>query len=190
MTKKKDPGKRPIAPQSPEEVLANAPLDVLMEALAKVSGQLQGKQGGELRKHVGEVKTQVDGVIQGMQLKLEDQEARKVVAGQVEKLVDAVVRTGTAVGDAVAAQRGAIVQAFRGVDLNMMADGLRLFAGWLQNPNDADAAKVKALVEQLQTSMGSMVGYDPARAEAEQAAEIKRDVQASMDEIFRGKKPS
>ena len=191
MTKKKPPedrGQPPIAPETPEQVLENAPLDVLVDVLAKVSGQLQGKQGAELRKHVGEIKTQVESVVAGVQRDVDDQEMRKAVAAEVEKLIDTVSRTGTAVGQAVGNQREAITAVFRGVELDKMADGLRLFADYLQDPSEERASKLQALIAQLQQTMGHLVGYDPEREEAERRAAIKRDVKASLDEIFRGKK--
>lgn len=184
-SKKKDPAKK-IVPTADE--LSDAPLDVLMDALAKVSGELQGKQGAELRKHVATVKVQVDTLVQQVQIKQEGEVARKVVAGEVEKLIDAVVKTGSEAGKALARQREPIANAFRGVDLDKMADGLRLFADWLKNPSEDTAAQVKELVEELQRTMGPLVGHDPAREDEERRAAIKKDVQASLDEIFRGKK--
>ncbi|MDQ3367616.1 MAG: hypothetical protein M3680_19515 [Myxococcota bacterium] len=186
------PPKRPIkppTPATPEETLANAPLDVLMDALAKVSGELQGKDGAELRQHISQVKTQVQTLVEQVDRQEENQAAKQVVAGEVEKLIEAVAKTGTAAGRAVARSKAPITQAFRGVDLDKMADGLRLLADWLQNPSDEKAAQVQQLVGTLQTTMGSLVNHDPARDEEERRAEIKRGVQASLDEIFRGKKP-
>ena len=89
-TKKKGPGdppKKPIAPQTPEEVLENAPLGVLMDVLAKISGELQGKNGQELKQHVSTVKMQVESLVQKMEINEEEHLAKKVIAGEVEKLL-------------------------------------------------------------------------------------------------------
>lgn len=186
------PAKKPIAPaaakDTPEQVLENAPLDVLMDVLAKISGELQGKNGQDLKKHVTTVKMQVETLVQRMEINEEEHLAKKAIAGEVEKLLDSVVRTGSIVGQAVDKQRQPIATAFRGVDLNRMADGLRVFADWLQNPTDAGKVKVEKLVEDLQRTMGPAIGHDPEREEAERKAEIKATVKASLDKIFRPEK--
>lgn len=173
-------------PPTPEQVLAALPLDVLLEALAKASAQLQGKEGAELQQHVTEVKAQVQTLVRSVELDSQDHEARRAMAADVEKLLDVVAKTGTAAGDMVARHRAPLAQAFRGVPLGKVADGLELFASWLQDPSDAKAAQIKQLIAQLQHEMGSVAGEDPEREAVERRAAIKRDVQASLDKIFRG----
>ena len=165
-------------------------LDELMEALATVSAKLQGKQGGEIDAHVRHVKDSVKQLVQTVQLQEQDAAARKQAAAQVEELLDAVTKLQNPAGQAVAGSREPIAQAFRGVDLARMADGMRVFAEWLAHPNTQNKAQAEQLIAQLQHVMGPMVGHDPEREEAERKAQIKADVQKSLDEIFRGKKPS
>lgn len=163
-------------------------LDELMEALATVSAKLQGKQGAELDAHVRHVKDSVKQLVQTVQIKEQDAALRKQAAAQVEELLDAVAKIGNPAGQAVAGAREPIAQTFRGVDLAKMADGMRVFAEWLAHPNNANKAQAEQLIAQLQHVMGPMVGFDPAREDEERRAQIKKDVQKSLDEIFRGKK--
>jgi hypothetical protein len=177
MTKKPD---EPVVPQQN--------LDELMEALATVSAKLQGKQGKELDAHVRKVKDSVKQLVQTVKLQEQDILLRQQAAAQVEELLDAVAKISNPAGQAVAGAREPIAQTFRGVDLAKMADGMRVFAEWLAHPNNANKAQAEQLVAQLQHVMGPMVGFDPEREDEERRAQIKKDVQKSLDEIFRGKK--
>jgi type VI protein secretion system component VasF len=164
-------------------------LDELMEALATVSAKLQGKQGRELESHVKHVQESVRHLVQTVQQSEQDAELRKQAAAQVEQLLDAVAKIGSPAGQAVAGAREPIAQTFRGVDMMKMADGLRVFADWLAHPTTANKAQSEQLIAQLQHVMGPMVAHDAAREDEERRAQIKKDVQKSLDEIFRGKKP-
>ncbi|MCX5744391.1 MAG: hypothetical protein NT062_18025, partial [Proteobacteria bacterium] len=113
--------------------------------------------------------------------------AREQAAVEVEKLVDAVVGTGTALGRTLETQRDPIVDAFRGADLAKAAEGLKLLADWMMHPTDEGRARVEELVLQLQRSMGTLVGYDPARDEAARKEELRLGVKASLDKIFKPK---
>ena len=184
MTKKKEPA---TDVPTPEQVLQNAPLDVLMDALAKLAGESQGKDGAELQAYIGDVRSQVDLLVKKVESSEEEAVQKKAVSAQVEQLIDSVIQSGTKAGVAVARNRDAIKNSFKGVDLDGLAQGLRLFADWLQHPSDTKEADVKALIERLQKTMGAAVGYDPEREDRERRASIKADVAASLDEIFRGK---
>ena len=171
-----------------EEPAPQQNLDELMEALATVSAKLQGKQGKELDTHVRHVKDSVKQLVQTVKLQEQDAIMRQQAAAQIEQLLDAVTKLQNPAGQAVAGARDPIAQTFRGVDLAKMADGMRVFAEWLAHPNNQNKAQAEQLVAQLQHTMGPMVGYDPEREDAERRAQIKADVQKSLDEIFRGKK--
>lgn len=186
MAKPNDPPKPPD--NTPENPLAGAPLDVVIEVLANASGQLRGLHGSDLRKHVAEVVDSVKALAKTVERKVHDDELRRSTAAEVERLIDMFMRTGTATGAAVAKNRDAIAKSFRGVDIDKIGAGLRLFADWLQNPSAETETNVKKLIEELQVTMGPIVGFDPKAEEAARSAQIKADVKASLDEIFRGKK--
>lgn len=186
MAKPDDPPKPPSP--NPENPLAGAPLDLVIEVLANASGQLKGLQGLDLKKHVNEVVQQVKRLSESIERKVNDEELRKEASAEVERLIDSFTRTGSAASKVIAQNRDAIAKQFQGVSLEKIAEGMRLFADWLQNPNPQSEAQVKALIEQLQVTMGPMVGYDPAREEEERRAQIKADVRKSLDEIFNKKK--
>jgi len=175
---------------TPEQPLTGQPLDVLIEVLATAAGQLEGLKGAELKKHVTELTHRVQQLAQSVEERVVVDEQRRAVAAEVERLIDVFVRTGTTAGNLIDKNREAIAKAFRGVDLDRVAEGLRLFADWMQNPTSQSETQVKQLVEQLQATLGPMVGYDPQREEEQRRAEIKADVKKSLDEIFRPKKPS
>lgn len=160
----------------------------LIESLAAVSTRLQGVDAREIREQVAQVKEQVASLGQVMERRAEDEAARAQAAASVEHLIEAIARTGTAVGQAVDAQRAPIKQALHGVDVSHLSAGLRVFADYLSNPTEENQARARQLIEQLQQTMGPMFGWDPEREDRERRAQIKKDVRASLDEIFRGKK--
>jgi hypothetical protein len=189
MTSKKDPPKPPFGGQKVTEgPLAGQPLEVLVELLATATGQMRGLEGSELKKHVAEMTTQVQALATQVEVKVLDDDARKKTAQEIERLIDVFIRTGSAAGQALASFREPVLKAFQGVSLDKMAEGMRMLADWLQNPTSEGEAQVKELMEGLQKTMGPMVGHDPEREEQERRAQIKADVKASLDEIFRGKK--
>lgn len=176
-------------PMTPEEIFASAPLEAMIAGLAKAFGNQQGLTGPELQKYMSQVTGQVQHLVRSVQLQEHDHQQRKAAAAEVEKLIDQVAKTGSVVGKAVAAQRDTIAAQFRGVDLDKLAKGLRVFADWLQNPTDEGQAKVQELIDSLQQTMGPLIGYDPQREEQKRQEQIRATVKASLDEIFRpGKK--
>jgi uncharacterized protein YheU (UPF0270 family) len=188
MTSNNESGKPDTDESSPEAVeKAEEALDTLMEALAKVTGTMHGLEGREMHRHVENVKEQLHSLVQSTRVKQQDAEARAAAAQQVEKLIDTVAKTGTVAGKALAKQRGSVSQAFRGVDLSKMSDGLRVFAEWLRNPTDAGQVQVEQLIAQLQTTMGPAAAWDEEREAAERRKQIDQQVQSSLDDIFRPK---
>jgi hypothetical protein len=189
--------KKKLDPEQPAEPPPAAPtltLNDLMEALAKVTAKLQGAEGDGVRQQAGEVRQQVTALIDKLEQRGEPDEAtRKAAAAELERLVEAVAKTGTAAGKALEQQREPLKQAFSGVPMSSVAEGLHRFADWLANPTPDKEAEVKRVVEQLQQTLGPLVGFDPVaaqeREDAKQRAEIRADVQKSLDSIFRPKKP-
>ena len=184
-----DPAK-PVSVVTPEDPLKGKPLDYVIEVLANASGQLQGLKGAELKRHVAELVAQVQAVASSVQADLQAEESRKAAAAEVGRLIDVLARTSGMGGAAMAAHRDTIAKAFAGVDIEKMAQGLRLFADWLQHPTQVNEAEVKQLIEKLQATMGPMVGYDPAREDEARRERIKVDVQSRLDKIFRPDKKS
>lgn len=188
MTSKTDPPKKPDAEAAADaNALAGQPVEVIVEVLARVSGQMKGLTGPELRKHIAEVAGQVQTLTRSIEQKLADDAQRKEAAAEVERLLDLFVRTGTAAGKALEQHRAPIVQALRGADLPKLAEGMRLLADWMANPTAQNEAQAKALMERLQETMGPALGLDPAREEQARREQMKAEVKKSLDDIFRGK---
>jgi hypothetical protein len=171
----------------------------LIDVLAKATAKLRQDDGAELKQHVEEVRDQVAHFGQTMQASTGDEQARKAAAAQIEKLLEAVGKTGVAARRAVAKQgetvRQAAQQAISAIDLSALTDALRRFGALLASGTPESQARLKELLAQLEAAVGPSLGKlmtpDPARqqrADQERRAAIKQDVQASLDEIFRGKK--
>ncbi len=189
-------------------------LTELVDVIAAAAAKLRQEDGAEIKRHLEEVRDQVAHVGQAAQAAQAagastgtttgagagagadtDAQARKAAAAEVEKLVDAVARTGAAAKRAVARQGEPVRQAVGSLDLGSLTDALHRFTSLLQSGTPESQTKIKELLGQLETAFGSSVGKLFAadaerqkREDAERRAEIKKDVQTSLDEIFRGKK--
>jgi hypothetical protein len=165
------------------------PLQVLVEALATVVAKQQGFQGAELRRHVSDLKGQVQSMVQLFQIKAKEELERKQTSAELERLLDGIAQTGTAAGKAIAEHRDAISQAFRGVDLARIADGLQVLIDWLRNPTVEKTAPVQEMIANLQQTMGPMAGSIPGAEDEARREQIRREVRASLDQIFHPGRP-
>lgn len=178
-------------PQPPEPPPADQyPLQVLVEALATVVAKQQGFQGAELRRHVADLKGQVQSLVQLFQIKAKEELERRQTSAELERLLEGIAQTGTAAGKAVAEHRDAISQAFRGVDLTRIADGLQVLVAWLRNPTAESAVPVQEMIAHLQTTMGPMAGSIPGAEDEARREQIRKEVRASLDQIFHPEKKS
>jgi hypothetical protein len=164
--------------------------DRTIEELALESGRRHGFEGAELRRAVDGMKQQMSALVQQLERRAMLEASRARTAGELERLVDALVQTDSALGHAIARDRAPIIQAFRSVDLVHMAEGLRVFADWLSTPTEDPTAHVAELRVLLAEALGPPVAGDPARSEDERRAEFEREIQAAVDQIFRSTKPA
>src|SRR5262245_58099681 len=82
--------------QPPPEPPPAVTLGDLMDALAKVSGRLAGAECDDMRRHVGEVRQHVSALVDTLGQRGEpDEQARRAAAAEVERLIEAVAKTGT-----------------------------------------------------------------------------------------------
>jgi hypothetical protein len=180
-------GQAPEAAAPAERPLDEYPLQVLVEAFAKVLAKQQGFEGVELRRHVSDLKGQVQSLVQMFEIKAAEERQRRQTTAEVERLLAGIAQTGTAAGRAIAAHREIIAQAFDGVDLARIADGLQVLVEWLRNPTDDQSAQVQELIASLQAAMGPVAGSDPEREDEARREQIRKDVRASVEQIVRGK---
>jgi hypothetical protein len=124
--------------------------------------------------------------VRELELRAQQEASRARTAADMERLLDAVVQTGTPLAQSLAPECAPILEAFRRVDLAHMAEGLRVFGEWLSTPADAAAAHVAELRARLAETLGPPTAGDPARSEAERRADFEREIQVAVDQIFRG----
>lgn len=185
MTSKKSPPKNAGSDeQTSADPLAGQPVEVIIEVLAKLSGQMKGLDGAALRRHVAQVAGQLQSLTTRVEQTFAQEASRKEAAAEVERMIDFLVRTGTAAGKAIEKQRTPITQAFRGADIDKLAEGMRKLADFMQNPTPQTEAEAKALLNDLQTTMGPKVGYDPEVEEKRRQEQIKADVAKSLGEVL------
>jgi hypothetical protein len=175
----------PAEPPRPEPPPVDQyPLQVLVEALATVVAKQQGFEGAELRRHISDLKGQVQSLVQLFQIKAKEELERKQTSAELERLLDGIAQTGTAAGQAIAEHRDAISQAFRGVDLARIADGLEVLIAWLRNPTAEKTVPVQEMIANIQATMGPMAGWIPGAEDEARREQIRKDVQASLEQIF------
>jgi hypothetical protein len=185
MTSKKDPAKKPSEPaKTPADPLAGQPVEVIIDVLAKMSGQINGLDGAELKRHVVRVATQLQDMTRDIEQKFAVEATRKEAAAEVERMVEMLVRTGASAGKALEQHRKPIAQAFQGADIQKLAEGMKLLATWMTNPTEQTEQDAKALLNELQTTMGPKVGYDPEQEERDRREAIAADVKKRMSEAM------
>ncbi|HEY0992266.1 MAG TPA: hypothetical protein VGD80_34680 [Kofleriaceae bacterium] len=177
----------PAAPPARNGKLDESPLQALIEALASMVARAHGFEGPELQRHVSDFKGQVQSLVKMFDIKAREEQQRRHTTSEVERLLEGIARTGTAAGQTVAQHREQIAQAFRGVDLSRIADGLQVLAQWLRNPTDDNRAPVQQMIADLQATMDSVAG-SPAPIDEERRAQIQNEVRASLEQMFRGSK--
>ncbi|HEY0482060.1 MAG TPA: hypothetical protein VGD37_31290 [Kofleriaceae bacterium] len=71
-----------------------------------------------------------------------------------------------------------------GIDLAQVGDALVAFAAWLRAPTPDGEARAERAMAELQAALGPLVGWDPAREDAERRARYRSEARAALDEIF------
>ncbi|HEX2687111.1 MAG TPA: hypothetical protein VHN14_10860, partial [Kofleriaceae bacterium] len=164
-------------------------IDGTVEELAIESARRHGLAGAEARRAVERMRREMATLVRQLEQRAQEEASRARTAADMERLIEAVVQTGSPLGQGLAAERAPIVQAFRSVDLAHMAEGLRVFGLWLSTPTDDVAAHVAELGARLAEALGPPTAGDPARSEAERRADFEREIQVAVDQIFRGAGP-
>src|SRR6188474_197959 len=114
MTSKNDPPQEPPdAAPKPADPLAGQPIEVLIDALARFAGNLQGLEGEDLKRFVLGVAVQMQSTLSSVEQKFSNEATRQEAATEVQQLLDLLVRTGTTAGKAIEKNREPIESAFR-----------------------------------------------------------------------------
>ena len=189
MTSKKDPPKKPAdAPgAAPVDPLAGQPLEVVLEVLATAGGKMQGLEGAALKRHVTSAVSEAQRVVADVERKNTEEEQRKAAAEEIAVLVDTLIRSGSAIAKELEKQRLPIINAFRVADIQQLAAGMEQLAAWMTKPTPETDAQAKALIAQLEQTLGPAFGINPEAAEQARREQMKEDVRKSLDDAFRGK---
>jgi hypothetical protein len=184
MTSKSDPTDKPPGDQNkPADPLAGQPIEVLIDAIGRFAGGMQGLQGEDLKRFLLGLAVQMQSTVSKVEEKLSGETTRKEAAAEVDQLVDLLVRTGTTAGKAIEKHRGPITDAFKQADLQQLAAGMRALSEWMSNPTAHNEAEAKALMEQLESKLGPMVGHDPKLADARRKQQIRDEAQKSVESV-------
>src|SRR5262249_36589596 len=71
-----------------------------------------------------------------------------------------------------------------GFDLAQIADALAVFAEWLRAPTRDREARAERAMSELQAALRPLIGWGPAREDAEQRAHYRREARAALDNLF------
>jgi len=185
MTSKKDPPKKPEpVPGAPLEA---QPREVALEIFARAGGTMEGLHGDALEEHVQRAIAAGQRIIADVDRHVGEEEQRKAAAAEIEQLLDTLIRTGSDTGKALEGQRQPLLSAFRNADLQALAGGMQQLMAWITNPTPDTEQQAKALLAQLEATVGPAFGLDPQAAEEARRAQMKADVRRSLDAAFRGK---
>jgi hypothetical protein len=113
----------------------------------------QGLDGDEARHYAADLGGRVQSLVKQFQLDLVEARQRQRTSSELELLLDGIAQTGTTAGKLIAEHRATISEAFRGVELARMSDGMGVLSAWLRNPSGEKL--VKELLDQLYAAMGT-----------------------------------
>ncbi|HZJ63037.1 MAG TPA: hypothetical protein VFD36_05890, partial [Kofleriaceae bacterium] len=184
-----------VAQMQGASALQPVPLDELriearVQSLAIQSALRRGLEGVEAQRAVERMKREMTALVARLEARARHEGERARTASEMERLLDQLIGSGNKLGQAIAAERAAIAQAFRRVDLARMSDGMRAFAAWISTPADDAAAHVAALRARLAETLGPPTAGDPLASEAERRADFEREITAAVEQIFRGAEPA
>jgi hypothetical protein len=184
MTSKSDPPQKPPgAPKKPANPLTGQPIEVLIDAIGRFAGNMQGLQGEDLKRFLLGLAVQMQGTVSKVEEKLTGEATRKEAVAEVEQLVDLLVRTGTTAGKTIEKHRGPITDAFKQADLQQLAAGMKALSEWMSNPTAQNEDEAKALMQKLETTLGPMVGHDPQLADAQRKQQIREEAQKKVESV-------
>lgn len=151
-----------LAKSRPEPAarLDEQPLPALVEALATATARQQGFEGTELRRQVSDLGGQIETVLRMFRIKAAELRQRAKTTTEIDRLLEAIAKTDTAAGRAIAAHRSEIGDAFRDVDLAQISSGLSVLTEWLRDPTSDSRQPVQQLLARLQAVLAASRNTD------------------------------
>jgi hypothetical protein len=160
-------------------------IDERVTSLAIQAAQRQGLSGAALTRAVERMTREMASFKRQLEAKSQQEGQRTHTAGEMAKLLDAVINSGSQLGAALGGERAAILDAFCRVDLAHMATGLRVYSEWIPASMGVDpAAAVAALRDQLGEALGPPTAEHALRSDDERRAGAEREAQAALEAIF------
>jgi hypothetical protein len=163
-------------------------LELLVDALVRVSAVRSGLSGEAAITHIEELKARLVAVDELGTHRLDDSMARRQAADEVDKLVATLGQIQKTTGRALQRASPQVKAALRGVDLGRMGEALRFVAHWLREPTAEREAEIALVVEQLRLITGAVDPMTDPWADEKTARELEEgidaDVSKSLDDIF------
>lgn len=139
--------------ESQELQLESFPLPLLIEVFVQEVVKQEGLEGDEASHYAADLGGRVQSLVKQFQLDLVEARQRNQTSRELDLLLDGIAQTGTPAGKVVAEHRLTISEAFHGVELARMSDGMGVLSAWLRNP--AGEQLIKELLDQLYAAMGT-----------------------------------
>ena len=124
-------------------------------ALARTVVRDEGFAGNDLDRHATDLAGQLHTLVRTYQIQAREELSRRESTAEIEQLLDAIVRTGTPIGAAIAAHRADILDAFRQVGIAEIGRGIQVLMQWMRDPTAEHRAPVEQLLAELQTTLGT-----------------------------------
>lgn len=159
------------------EPVAESPIDRQIAALVRAALEPRGLAALEVQRIVARAKRELATPARQLALGMQREAARSQAMGKLERLLETVAATGSALGKVLVDERAAIVAAFERADLDRMAEGFRVIATWLSTPTSDVAAHLAALRPRLAEALGPLSMAAPTCHEAERTAALERALQ-------------
>lgn len=149
------------APPSPEALaearevarLAEQPVARLIDALAQAAAAQHGFTGDEAQAQAGELIRQLTALVHRHQVAASEQRLRTKTSADVERLLDAIAKTDTEAGRALAGHRADVAELFRAIDLAQISTSIQQLVDWLRDPSQQSKLSMQQLLGQLQTKL-------------------------------------
>jgi len=158
-------GLPPVEYPAPDPPPEPGSVPALTGALAAAIARQHGFEGDELRRQTAHLTGELTSVARRFEIRAREAQTRLQTTAEVERILDAIIRSGSQAGVQIAAHRDTIVQALRGIDLPRLTASLQVLVDWIRNPTAAQP--LETLIANLATTVDAAVSPPEAPAPGE-----------------------